>query len=331
MIFASLPSLKELNLSCSKIDSAGPVVINNLDSLVKFAMSSCNLSKSPLRLASLPSLTELNLSDSKMDFASPVVIENLDSLEKLDMRNFNFFKSPLSFDSLTNLKELDISSNKLDSDALVGMEKLVLLEKLNLCSCDLNNLPFRLSSLTKLRKLNLQGNPLDPDTLDKIFKLESLEYLDLSFCQLTKLPSNFERLKNLENLCLRENDFEEYPSVLRSLPKHTYIDISDSDFSEQCITRAADDQVFFDPVDSITNREVVDQVWWFDIFPSEDYLKERSLEYHSPKRVSYETGSEDPSGKSVTISSELHIGKGELANKPTSSKGSWIICKKYMD
>ncbi|XP_067940256.1 uncharacterized protein [Watersipora subatra] len=216
MILASLPSLKELNLSCSKIDSAGPVVINNLDSLVKFDMSSCNLSKSPLRLASLPSLTELNLSDSKMDFASPVVIENLDSLEKLDMRNFNFFKSPL-----------------------------------------------RLSSLAKLRDLNLSQNPLDPDTFDEIVKLESIEYLDLSRCQLTKLPSNFEKLKKLKNLRLRENDFEEYSSVLWSLPKHTYIDISDLDFSKQCITRAADDEVSFGLVDSITNREVVDKVWWF--------------------------------------------------------------------
>ncbi|XP_067940228.1 leucine-rich repeat and IQ domain-containing protein 4-like [Watersipora subatra] len=203
------------------------------------------------KLASLPSLKELNLSYSKMESAGPVVLESLVSLEKLAMCSCNLSKLPSSFDSLTNLKELDLNLNKLDSDSLVGLEKLVSLEKLRLGSCDLKKLPFRLSSLIKLRNLALWGNPLNPETLDEIVKLDSLEYLDLGSCQLAKLPSGFKRLKKLRQLRLRKNYFEEYPSVLRSLPRHTSIDIRDSDFSKHSTTRES--------TPSISNTEIEDE------------------------------------------------------------------------
>ncbi|XP_067940224.1 uncharacterized protein [Watersipora subatra] len=234
---SSLPSLKELNLSYSKIDTASPVVIENLDSLEKLNMRLCQFSELPIRFASMTTLKQLDIGGRQLDSVFLVGIDALVSLEKLGLYNCDLTKLPFRFDSLTNLKELYLNSNKLDSESLVGMEKLVLLEKLNLSSCDLKELPFRLSSLSKLRDLSLRWNPLDPDTLDEIVKLESLERLNLACCWLTKLPNRFERLKKLEHLCLNGNNFEEYPSVLRSLPSETKVDISEFDFSTKRITR----------------------------------------------------------------------------------------------
>ncbi|XP_067940252.1 leucine-rich repeat protein lrrA-like [Watersipora subatra] len=223
--FESLTNLKELDISSSKLDSDSPVGMNKLMSLKKLNLHDCGLPKFPFRFDSLTNLKELDISMNKLDSDSLVGMGKLMSLEKLYMCSCDLMKLSFSFDSLTNLKELDLNLNKLDSDSLVGIEKLVSLEKLIL------------SSLIKLRDLALWGNPLNPETLDEIVKLDSLEYLDLGSCQLAKLPSGFKRLKKLRKLRLRKNYFEEYPSVLRSLPRHTSIDIRDSDFSKHSTTR----------------------------------------------------------------------------------------------
>ncbi|XP_067940229.1 leucine-rich repeat-containing protein 18-like [Watersipora subatra] len=148
-----------------------------------------------------------------------------------------FMASALRFDSLTNLKELDISSNKLDSESLFCMEKPTLLEKLDLHSCDVKKPPFSFDLLTNLKELNISSNKLDPESLVGIEKLPLLEKLNLRSCDMKELPFCFKRLNNLRVLLLLENDFEEYPSVLRSLPEHIIIDIREFKFSKAGITR----------------------------------------------------------------------------------------------
>ncbi|XP_067940259.1 uncharacterized protein [Watersipora subatra] len=224
VLFDSLTNLKKLDISSNDLDSDSLVGMGKLVLLEKLDLSSCHLNKLPFSFDSLTNLKELDISRNKLDSDSLVDMEKLVLLEKLNLSYCFLKKFQIRFASLTSLRELNISWNKLRSDLLVGMEKLVSLEKLSLSFCDLKKLPFKLSSLTKLRNLDLCDNPLDPDTLDEIVKLESLEYLDLSRCQLIKLPSSFEMLKNLKQLLLLGNNFEEYPSALKSLPSlHTCI------------------------------------------------------------------------------------------------------------
>ncbi|XP_067940272.1 uncharacterized protein [Watersipora subatra] len=322
--FDSLTNLKELDISSNDLDSDSLVGMGKLVLLEKLDLSSCHLNKLPFSFDSLTNLKELDISRNKLDSDSLVDMEKLVLLEKLNLSYCFLKKFQIRFASLTSLRELNISWNKLRSDLLVGMEKLVSLEKLSLSSCDLKKLPFKLSSLTKLRNLDLCDNPLDPDTLDEIVKLESLEYLDLSRCQLIKLPSSFEMLKNLKQLLLLGNNFEEYPSALKSLPSlHTCIYVTFFDLLKKHPT--GDDLC---PEDMVRHDSLKYQFQKLSFGtsmepPSRESISTlpRSSRLHETVLAKKHTPTEGQhSRKPVTTSSELPIGKAELIEKPTSTR-----------
>ncbi|KAG5574234.1 hypothetical protein H5410_054368 [Solanum commersonii] len=245
-----LPSLRRLNLSCSKSLKRTPD-FKGMPDLKYLNLKQCtSLKEVHPSLKDCKKLIELNLSYCTNLERFPYVnveflhLERCSSLEKfpeiLGIRELplslngmeNLVSLPSSICKLKGLVKLDVSNcSKLESlpEEIGDLENL---EELN-ASCTLISCPpSSIIRLNKLRSLDFQKRKSE-DRVYFVFPLVnqgllSLEDLDLSYCNIIDggLPEDIGSLSSLKMLHLRVNSFEYLPRSISQLGALEYLDLS---------------------------------------------------------------------------------------------------------
>ncbi|EPZ35119.1 Adenylyl cyclase class-3/4/guanylyl cyclase domain-containing protein, partial [Rozella allomycis CSF55] len=219
---ASWNSIKELNISCSKLNELDDSVFSSLLNLEKINLNRNLLSSLPKSLGDLVYLRELSVASNKLS-SLPSWIYNLDHLETLDVHHnilkqlpreiwycrrlwmlnasgnllSSFPKNPQKVAENKSLSKLDFERDLRDSKAQIPMQPIFL----------------HLS----LKELYLGENKLTDDCLDCIAMLKGLEILNLSYNLLDDIGSSLSSLVKLRELYLSGNQLTNAPDDLENL------------------------------------------------------------------------------------------------------------------
>ncbi|KAH0745212.1 hypothetical protein KY285_006869 [Solanum tuberosum] len=262
-----LPSLRRLNLSCSKSLKRTPN-FKGMPNLEYLYLGECtNLEEVHHSLGCSRKLIHLNLNYCERLKGFPYV--NVESLESL---NLSFCYSLKKFPEIlgrmkpeleikmsdsgirelplciihpqAHLTELDLSCMKYLVALPSSICKLKGLVKLDVSNCaKLESLPEEIGDLGKLEQLDANYTLISrpPSSIIRLNKLKllnftkvnegllSLEYLDLSYCNIKDggLPEDIGSLSSLKVLHLRGNNFEYLPQSIAQLGALEYLYLSD--------------------------------------------------------------------------------------------------------
>uniref|UniRef100_M1AKT2 N protein n=1 Tax=Solanum tuberosum TaxID=4113 RepID=M1AKT2_SOLTU len=240
-----LPSLRRLNLSCSKSLKRTPD-FKGMPNLKYLNLKQCtSLKEVHPSLKDCKELKQLNLSYCTNLERFPYVnveflnLERCSSLEKFP-EILGIRELPLSLNGMENLvslpssicKSLDVSNcSKLESlpEEIGDLENL---EELDASYTLISRPPSSIIRLNKLRSLDFQKRKSE-DRVYFVFPLVnqgllSLEDLDLSYCNIRDggLPEDIGSLSSLKMLHLRVNSFEYLPRSISQLGALEYLDLS---------------------------------------------------------------------------------------------------------
>ncbi|XP_010509989.1 PREDICTED: receptor-like protein 12 [Camelina sativa] len=224
--------LRYLDLSFNNFSSSLPSKFGNLHRLEYLFLSSNGFSgQVPSTISNLTRLTNLRLDQNKLNSSFPLV-QNLTNLSVINLSNNNFFGViPSSLLTLPFLSCLILRGNNLAGSVEVSSSPTS--SRLEFMYLGVNHFEGKIIEpilkLTNLKYLELSFlNTSYPIDLNLVSSLKALRYLDFSgnLIHADSLSSDSYIPLTLEMLALAYCDIKEFPSILRTLKKLDYIDIS---------------------------------------------------------------------------------------------------------
>ncbi|XP_010413960.1 PREDICTED: receptor-like protein 12 [Camelina sativa] len=226
--------LRYLDLSFNNFSSSLPSKFGNLHRLEYLFLSSNGFSgQVPSTISNLTRLTNLRLDRNELTSSFPLV-QNLTNLSVIDLSHNNFFGViPSSLLTLPFLSKLDLRGNNLAGSIEVSNSPTS--SRLEFMYLGVNHFEGKIlesiSKLTNLKYLDLSFlNTSYPIDLNLVSSLKSLTSLDLSGNRISadSLSSNSYIPLTLEMLTLKHCDINEFPSILRTLEKLQFLDLSNN-------------------------------------------------------------------------------------------------------
>lgn len=222
-VLTAFPKLAELNLSETRVSSAGLASVAEVQSLRSITLTRMRgVDDSGIKnLTPLKDLDSLTISAcSVTDGILPMVAE-FEGLQVLNLAGNTDvfgkdFKVLLAQGEFRHLRELIVTGSKFGFYGLEQMNKLPQLEVLRAANCELVGPAINgLNGCDKLRILDLSGNLLQDANMQGVSRLKKLEELRLGRLNLTdKCLDSIKTMKNLKVLDLNGTQVTEKSILL---------------------------------------------------------------------------------------------------------------------
>jgi hypothetical protein len=208
MVFAEMPSLKELSLNldlCAFLGNGSIAVLAQIAALTSLSLSYCSNVTNVSPLSSCLALEELTLSRTSVDVDGIEALARIPTLRKLYLLECRRLRDVTCLQDCVSLETLALTGSPVTSMGLRGLENIPGLRSPNIGTSDVLTV-VGLSSSRALTSLDLCETNVDNAGIAGLENIPSLTQLDLKGCRRITSVRSLRMSQSIRGLNLSETD-----------------------------------------------------------------------------------------------------------------------------